>query len=112
MTNTGKNVLIILAHPDIESSIANRIVVDGVKNLENVRVRNLSELYSDFIIDIKTEQEELIKADLIIFQFPFYWYSIPSILKQWIDKVLEYGFAYGSTGDKLKGKDFLLSITI
>ncbi len=45
-------------------------------------------------------------------QFPLYWYSIPALLKKWIDDVFSYNFAYGSKGDKLKGKDFLLSFTI
>ncbi|HEY5997873.1 MAG TPA: NAD(P)H-dependent oxidoreductase, partial [bacterium] len=44
--------------------------------------------------------------------FPFYWYGVPGILKEWMDRVLTYGFAYGSTGDKLRGKDFLVSTTI
>jgi putative NADPH-quinone reductase len=57
-------------------------------------------------------QRGLRKADSVVFQFPFYWYSVPGILKEWMDQVLTYGFAYGSTGDKLKGKHFLVSTTI
>jgi putative NADPH-quinone reductase len=67
--------------------------------------------YPKLDIDIDVEQDRLLKHDVIIFQFPIYWYSTPSILKEWQDLVLEYGFAYGNTGDKLAGKVFLPVIT-
>ena len=43
--------------------------------------------------------------------FPMFWYSTPSILKEWQDLVLEYGFAYGQGGTALEGKLFLCAIT-
>jgi len=67
--------------------------------------------YPKLDIDIDVEQDRLLKHDVIIFQFPIHWYSTPSILKEWQDLVLEYGFAYGHTGDKLAGKVFLPVIT-
>lgn len=107
-----KNTLIIIAHPNYKKSSANKAIVDALRDrIKNSSVRNLAELYPDFNIDIKKEQEALLKTDHVIFQFPFYWYSIPPILKQWIDVVLTYGFAYGEGGDKLKGKSFIVSTT-
>jgi glutathione-regulated potassium-efflux system ancillary protein KefG len=47
----------------------------------------------------------------VVFQHPFYWYSTPAILKEWQDLVLEYGWAYGRSGDRLKGKVLLNAIT-
>uniref|UniRef100_A0A1A7XP59 NAD(P)H dehydrogenase [quinone] 1 n=1 Tax=Iconisemion striatum TaxID=60296 RepID=A0A1A7XP59_9TELE len=44
--------------------------------------------------DIRQEQDKVKKADLIIFQFPMYWFSVPAILKGWIDRVLTQGFAF------------------
>ncbi|KAM4589337.1 ribosyldihydronicotinamide dehydrogenase [quinone]-like [Fundulus diaphanus] len=44
--------------------------------------------------DITKEQSKLTEADLIIFQFPMYWFSVPAILKGWIDRVLTNGFAF------------------
>ena len=44
-------------------------------------------------------------------QFPFFWYSVPALIKEWFDLVLEYGFAYGTGGDKLKDMPFLTAIT-
>ena len=48
----------------------------------------------------------------IVFQYPFYWYNMPAILKQWFDCVFTYGFAYGSAGSQLKGKNFVASFTV
>jgi len=105
--------LIILGHPDWEKSLANKEIVNGLVNSEaNVEVRNLQQLYPDFKIDIKKEQEALLRHKNIVFQFPFYWYTMPAILKHWFDLVLEYGFAYGSTGNKLRGKNFIPSFTV
>lgn len=41
------------------------------------------------------EQEKLLWADTIIFQFPLWWYTMPAILKGWVDRVFTYRFAYG-----------------
>lgn len=66
---------------------------------------------------IMEEIEKISWADLLFFQFPLYWYSLPAILKGWIDKVLIQGFAYdfncGAVLENglLKGKRAMLSIT-
>lgn len=107
------NVLVIFAHPDVDNgSIGNKIVLDEIKKVRGVEVRELYKLYPDFKIDVEAEQQALLRADIIIFQFPFYWYNVPALLKEWQDAVLEYGFAYGSTGTKLHGKELLVSTTI
>lgn len=45
--------------------------------------------------DVLAEQEKLLWADTIIFQFPLWWYSMPAILKGWVDRVFVHHFAYG-----------------
>ncbi len=45
--------------------------------------------------DVKGEIEKLLWADMLILQFPFWWFSMPAILKGWVDRVFAYGFAYG-----------------
>ncbi|RDU97516.1 NAD(P)H-dependent oxidoreductase [Trinickia dinghuensis] len=45
--------------------------------------------------DIAAEQEKLKWADAVILQFPLWWFSMPAILKGWVDRVYAYGFAYG-----------------
>lgn len=45
--------------------------------------------------DIALEQDKLRWADVLILQFPLWWFSMPAILKGWVDRVYAYGFAYG-----------------
>ncbi|MDQ2185080.1 NAD(P)H-dependent oxidoreductase [Alcaligenaceae bacterium A4P071] len=45
--------------------------------------------------DIAREQDKLRWADTVILQFPLWWFSMPAILKGWIDRVYACGFAYG-----------------
>jgi NAD(P)H dehydrogenase (quinone) len=45
--------------------------------------------------DVKAEQEKLLWADMLILQFPLWWFTMPAILKGWVDRVFAYGFAYG-----------------
>lgn len=105
--------LLILGHPDINKSLANKTIVEELENSSlEIETRNLSSLYPDYNINAKAEQEALMRHQNIIFQYPLYWYNMPAILKQWFDLVFEYQFAYGSKGDKLKGKNFIPSFTV
>ena len=54
----------------------------------------------------------LLDHDVVLFQFPLFWYSTPSILKEWQDLVLEHGFAYGAEGDALDGKRMMIAVTV
>jgi putative NADPH-quinone reductase len=105
--------LIILGHPNIEQSLANKTIIKELEQSDlEIEIRSLAQLYPDYKIDIKAEQEALLKHKNIVFQYPVYWYNMPAILKLWFDMVLEYQFAYGSKGDKLKGKNFIPSFTV
>lgn len=105
------NVLVVSGHPNLKESHCNQFILDEYKkNIPNVIIHKLDEY--DYKIDVKKEQEALLKADIIIFQFPFYWYGVPGILKLWIDEVFTHGFAYGGSGNKLHGKHLLLGVTI
>ena len=105
--------LVILAHPHFDQSIANKSIIEELSRSDiDFEIRNLSALYPTFQIDVKAEQEALLKHQEIIFQYPFYWYNMPAILKHWFDEVFTYQFAYGSQGDKLKGKYFIPSFTV
>lgn len=106
-------VLVISGHPNLEQSNTNRVILDDLQRSElDLEVRELDALYPDYQIDIGAEQAALLQADIVVLQFPFYWYSMPALLKKWLDDVFAYDFAYGSQGDKLKDKDLILSITI
>lgn len=106
-----KKILILFAHPALHKSRVNLSMVDSIGAMEGVTFRNLYEHYPDFQIDVKREQELLLAHDIFIWHHPFYWYSAPAILKEWIDLVLEHGFAYGREGTALKGKQVLQVIT-
>lgn len=106
-----KNVLIISGHPNLEQSVANRTILDELRRgLPHAGIRQLGELYPDYQIDVTAEQTALAQADLIVWQFPFYWYSMPALMKKWLDDVFLHGFAHGSTA-KLGGKKLLISFT-
>jgi putative NADPH-quinone reductase len=105
--------LVVLAHPSIgERSLANRIIIERVRPIEDVTIKDLYRECPSFRFNVEAEHKALLAAGSIVFQFPFYWYSVPGILKEWLDQVFTYGFAYGSAGDKLKGKQFLVSTTV
>ena len=104
-------ILVILAHPNIEQSRINKALRDKVQDLHNVTIHELYSCYPDFKIDVAKEQSLLVASDVIVFQFPFYWYSSPALLKEWEDTVLTYGFAYGSDGTALKGKKLQIVIS-
>ena len=105
--------LIILAHPDFKQSVANKAVIEHIRTTRpNDEIRDLAALYPDYRIAAAAEQQALLRHQSIVFQYPLYWYNMPAILKQYFDSVFTYGLAYGSTGDKLKGKNFIAGITI
>ncbi|WP_075590767.1 NAD(P)H-dependent oxidoreductase [Labilibacter marinus] len=104
-------VLIIFAHPAFHKSKVNKVLVDGLSDIDHVTFHDLYQEYPDNDIDIKREQTLLSQHDLIVFQFPLFWYSTPSLLKEWQDLVLEHGWAFGSKGNALKDKWFLCAIT-
>ncbi len=103
--------LVILAHPNIKESIGNKIISNLIALEGNVEVRHLDQLYPDFKIDIEAEQQALLEAKTIVFQYPLFWYSTPAILKEWIDQVMQYGFAFGSNS-KLTNKQVIVSFTL
>ena len=69
------------------------------------------QLYPDFNIDVAAEQAALARADLVIWQHPMQWYSVPPLLKLWMDKVLSHGWAYGHNGIALRGKSLMWAVT-
>ena len=99
-------IFVVVAQPNIEASIANKTIVEKFQKLHpDAEIEELYKLYPDFKIDVKKEQEKLVKADVIILQFPMFWYNAPALMRQWFESVLEHDFAYGSKGKALEGKD-------
>lgn len=66
--------------------------------------------------DIQQELDKLLWADLLILNFPIFWFSAPAILKGWIDRVLVSGICYGGKRfydqGGLIGKKALVTVTL
>ena len=111
-TESGmKKILILFAHPVYQTSLLNKALLAGLPDSDQVTVHDLYECYPNFMIDVAHEQALLGSHDVIIFQHPLYWYSSPAILKEWMDLVLEHGYAYGTDATALQGKQFISVIT-
>ena len=106
-------ILVIATHPNIKESKVNKIWIEALKKENNITIRFLDEIYKENkMIDIEQEKKFLEKAERVVFQFPFYWYNMPALMREYFDKVFEYGWAYGPNGDALKEKEFLVALSI
>ncbi|NNE98466.1 MAG: NAD(P)H oxidoreductase [Pyrinomonadaceae bacterium] len=104
-------ILVLFAHPRLESSRINTRLIKEIPQQENITFHDLYETYPEFNVDIEFEKSLLKRHEIVIWHHPFYWYSSPPLLKQWIDMVLEYGWAYGAGGEALKDKIIFNAIT-
>lgn len=104
-------LIVYHAHPGPQHSHANRAMAPVARATEGITVVDLYAEYPRFDIDVDREQARLLAHDVILLQYPMFWYSTPSLIKEWLDLVLEHGFAYGAGGDRLTGKTMMLAIT-
>ncbi|PSW16215.1 general stress protein [Photobacterium rosenbergii] len=106
-------ILNLVFHPNLQGSRNNNTWKTQLEESGKITTsRDLYTEYPDFQIDVEKEQALLEEHDRIILQFPFYWYSMPPLLKKWLDDVLAYNFAYGPDGEKLKGKDMQVVVSV
>lgn len=105
------STLVMITHPEMNKSIVNSMWKEALIEAD-IDVVDLYELYPDSKLDVSEEQQRLLKYNKVIFQFPFYWYSSPPLLKQYLDEVFLFNYAYGPEGTKLKGKLFGLAVTV
>lgn len=111
MQSFKNNILILFAHPALQNSRVNSQLIDYVKDLDGITFHDLYETYPDFYIDVKHEQNLLLENDIIVFHHPLFWFSIPAILREWMDLVLQHMWAYGKTGLALQGKKLFNATT-
>jgi glutathione-regulated potassium-efflux system ancillary protein KefG len=104
-------VLVVFAHPALERSRVHRRLLEAIDGCPGVTVHDLYEVYPDFDIDVRREQERLAAHEAIVLQHPLFWYSAPALVKQWLDLVLEHGWAYGTGGTALAGKTMLAAVS-
>lgn len=105
------SVLILFAHPAFQKSRVNRALIRAAREVPGVTVHDLYETYPDFLIDVAAEQKLLESHRHVVLQHPFFWYSSPAIVKEWLDLVLTYGWAYGQDGTALHGKTLAQAIS-
>ncbi|MGO4329725.1 NAD(P)H-dependent oxidoreductase [Cupriavidus sp. 2TAF22] len=101
-------ILVIYAHPRPHQSRVNRSLASALEKLPAVTVHDLYTRYTDYDIDVVEEQRALARAGTVVLQFPVQWYSMPALLKLWMDDVLESGWAFGPGGTALRGKSLLV----
>lgn len=127
------NTLLVYAHPNARSFNASLVQVIQEEIINKGHQLKIKDLYAmnwnpvlsqnDFEgyhsgnlpEDIKQEQDDVAWADLVIMVAPVWWYSVPAILKGYIDRVFSLGFAYKYTATGplglLKGKKGLFVTT-
>ena len=107
------DVLVLVAHPDIARSRINRALAAQARLLpsEAVEVRDLYALYPDYVIDVEAEQAALAAARTVVWVHPVQWYSMPALMKLWVDDVLAFRWAYGPGGRALRGKCLWLAVS-
>ncbi|SEG96931.1 NAD(P)H dehydrogenase (quinone) [Nonomuraea solani] len=90
----------------------------GDRRLDVLAVSGEATLAGRLSADIAAEQEKVRWADAVILQFPMWWFSVPAVLKGWIDRVFTFEFAHGPsvpppyTEGALGGRRALLSVTV
>lgn len=107
----ARRLLLLFFHPALHKSRANRALFAAAQPMEGITARNLYEIYPDYLIDVRAEQQLLESHDGLVLQHPFYWYSAPSLAKEWLDLVFQPGWAYGEGGVALQGKTWLQAVT-
>ena len=103
-------VLVIAAHPQLEHSRTTRRMMQAAAQAAPARVavRDLYALYPDYLIDVAAEQAALARAQFVVWLHPVHWYSMPPLMKLWLDEVFAFRWAYGPGGHALRGKDLWL----
>jgi glutathione-regulated potassium-efflux system ancillary protein KefF len=107
----GRRIYLVAAHPHWRESRVNRRLLAAAREVDGVEVNDLYTRYPDYAIDADAERERLARADLLMLMHPIQWYSMPPLQKLWLDDVLRYGWAYGTGGTALHGKDMWLAAT-
>jgi glutathione-regulated potassium-efflux system ancillary protein KefF len=105
-------VLVLYAHPAPQRAPLMRALAAAARELPGVLVQDLYELYPDFDVDGAHERSLLADARMMVLLHPIRWYGMPSLMKEWMEVVLQPGWAYSHEGaGALHGKGFWLVTT-
>lgn len=96
----------------LERSLANRTIIETVcRELPDAEIIDLEQMYPNYTFDVPREQERVRNADIIVMQYPAYWYVAPALMKKWQEDVLTFGFAHNAEGGLLGGRTLIVSVT-
>ena len=105
-------ILVVSGHTDLQgNSFANKIILSRLEEIMPAEYVYLDSEYPSWKFDIQREQDRLRNADVIVLQFPFFWYGVPSLMHKWMEEVFVHGFSHGSKGKALTGKKLVVSFT-
>lgn len=104
-------LLLVHAHPNTPPSRVNAALLAAARTVPGVTPHELYDVYPHFFVDARREQALVEAHDAVVFQHPLYWYSVPPLLKQWFDVVLEEGWAYGHGATATVGKAWAHALT-
>ena len=109
---THNRVLVLVSHPNLEDSRINDALATAAGSVDGVTVRHIDSALRDNNghFDVQAEQAIVDAHDVLVFQFPWYWYSAPAVVKQYLDEILTRGWAYVG-GSALEGKPVIFAIT-
>jgi putative NADPH-quinone reductase len=109
-----QSILILSAHPDLAASRANKALLEAARALPGVAVHDLHAAYPDGRIDAAGEARRLLDGGDLVLQFPLQWYSVPSLLKDWLDAVLTRMFYLEpeAEGSRLRGRKLTVAVTV
>lgn len=102
--------LILFSHTYFEDSKLNKALLESIQDMPDTQVRNLNALYPDGKINVEAELAALKNTENIYFQFPCFWFSTPSLLKEWQDCVLT-PILYDRDSKILENKHFGIIVT-
>ncbi len=106
-----KKTLVLFAHPYFEYSTANVELIKVYEGVENLEFKDLYEEFPDFHIPTFRERKRIRDYERLIFHFPLIWFSLPPLLKLWIDEVFDMTWT-AQVNHPLQNKDALIIVTV
>ena len=117
MSSQPSRTLLLVFHRDLTKSKANAALIAAARDIPGVEVVDMQARYPDDRIDVMGDTDDcvaqLLSADRIVFQFPVQWYSVPSIMKAWLDAILTrmYYIRHAEEGARLEGTPLMIGAT-
>ncbi|MFI6587237.1 NAD(P)H oxidoreductase [Embleya sp. NPDC050493] len=127
MTTEAPHALVVLAHPRPDSLTARVAARARARLRADGHTVDVLDLHADgfdprmtiedepdwadrdkvYSAEVRAHMARIEAADTIVVVFPVWWFGLPALLQGWIDRVWNYGFAYGRSRPRLAGKRML-----